>query len=65
MLLLMLIIAFQFLLNKLLEISDVLRERLEEVGVKVLKNGYDTITVGTTTIDHDHRCLDDLGLSAD
>lgn len=37
--------------NKLLEISDVLRERLEEVGVKVLKNGYDTITVGTTTVD--------------
>lgn len=37
--------------NKLLEITDSLEEELEGVGVKVLKNGSDTITVGSTTVD--------------
>lgn len=37
--------------NKLLELSDSLTVELENVGVKVLKNSYDTITVGTTNID--------------
>lgn len=37
--------------KKLLEISDGLREQLEAVGVKVLKNSYDTITIGTTNVD--------------
>ena len=37
--------------NKLLEITDFLEEKLEGVGVKVLKNGSDTITVGSTNVD--------------
>lgn len=37
--------------NKLLEITDSLEEKLEGVGVKVLKNGSDTITVGSTNVD--------------
>ena len=37
--------------NKLLEITDSLEEELEKVGVKVLKNGSDTITVGSTNVD--------------
>lgn len=37
--------------NKLLESTDFLTEELEKVGVKVLKNSLDTITVGTTKID--------------
>ncbi len=37
--------------NKLLEITDTLTEKLTNVGVKVLKNSQDTITVGTTTVD--------------
>lgn len=37
--------------KKLLEISDTLREQLEAVGVKVLKNSFDTITIGNTTVD--------------
>ena len=37
--------------NKLLETTDYLAEELQEVGVKVLKNSVDTITVGTTNID--------------
>ena len=37
--------------NKLLEITDSLEEELEGVGVKVLKNGSDTITVGSTNVD--------------
>ena len=36
---------------KLLELSDNLTEKLEKVGVKVLKNSQDTITIGTTTVD--------------
>ena len=37
--------------EKLLEIPDEFAEKLEEAGVKVLKNQMDTITVGTTTVD--------------
>ena len=37
--------------NKLLEITDSFTEGLEKVGVKVLKNCSDTITVGSTKID--------------
>ena len=37
--------------NKLLKITDSLTKQLEKIGVKVLKNAYDTITVGSTTID--------------
>lgn len=37
--------------SKLLEITDSLTSELENVGVKVLKNAYDTITVGSTTVD--------------
>ena len=37
--------------NKLLEITDSFAEGLEKVGVKVLKNSSDTITVGSTKID--------------
>ena len=37
--------------NKLLEITDSLTEKLTNVGVKVLKNSIDTITIGTTTVD--------------
>ena len=37
--------------EKLLEITDKLEESLENVGVKVLKNSQDTITVGSTTVD--------------
>lgn len=37
--------------NKLLEITDSLEEELEGVGVKVLKNSSNTITVGSTTVD--------------
>lgn len=37
--------------NKLMEITDSFEEKLEGVGVKVLKNGFDTITVGLTNVD--------------
>lgn len=37
--------------DKLLEIKDSLSEKLEKAGVKVLKNNFDTITVGTTNVD--------------
>lgn len=37
--------------EKLLATRDVLTEKLEAVGVKVLKNSVDTITVGKTTVD--------------
>ena len=37
--------------KKLLEITDSLEEKLEKVGVKVLKNCSDTITVGSTNVD--------------
>ena len=37
--------------QKLLEITDSWQEKLEAVGVKVLKNAWDTITVGKTTVD--------------
>lgn len=37
--------------NKLLEITDSFEEKLEEIGVKVLKNNSDTITVGSTKVD--------------
>ena len=37
--------------QKLLEIRDPLTEKLEEVGVIVLKNSADTITVGDTNVD--------------
>ena len=37
--------------KKLLEMTDSLEEKLEKAGVKVLKNEFDTITVGTTKID--------------
>lgn len=37
--------------DKLLEITDELTKKLESTGVKVLKNEYDTITVGTTEVD--------------
>jgi predicted MPP superfamily phosphohydrolase len=37
--------------DKLLEITDELTEELENSGVKVLKNEYDTITIGTTHVD--------------
>lgn len=37
--------------QKLLEITDPLSEELEKNGIKVLKNQFDTITVGSTTID--------------
>lgn len=37
--------------EKLLEITDKLEESLENVGVKVLKNSQDTITIDATTVD--------------
>ena len=37
--------------EKLLEISDSFTQKLEEVGVRVLKNSSDTITVGSTKVD--------------
>ena len=37
--------------NKLLENTDELTQALEEVGVKVLKNAYDTVTLGETEVD--------------
>lgn len=37
--------------EKLLEIPDSIEQKLENSGVKVLKNEMDTITVGNTTID--------------
>lgn len=37
--------------QKLLELSDTFTEQLESVGVKVLKNSSDTITVGSTNVD--------------
>lgn len=37
--------------QKLLEITDTLQEKLEQAGVKVLKNAFDTITVGNTKVD--------------
>lgn len=37
--------------QKLLDIADPFAEKLEKVGVKVLKNSYDTITIGKTTVD--------------
>lgn len=37
--------------NKLLENTDELTLALEEVGVKVLKNAYDTVTIGQTEVD--------------
>ena len=37
--------------GKLTEITDELTKKLEDSGVKVLKNKYDTITVGTTEVD--------------
>lgn len=37
--------------SKLLEIKDSLEEKLEKVGVKVLKNETDSISVGSTMID--------------
>lgn len=37
--------------NKLLELEDSLQGKLESAGFKVLKNGKDTIEVGTTKID--------------
>ena len=37
--------------NKLLEESDEFTKKLESLGVKVLKNKSETITIGTTTVD--------------
>lgn len=37
--------------EKLLEIPDSIEQKLENSGVKVLKNEMDTITVGNTTVD--------------
>ncbi len=37
--------------EKLLEMTDALTKKLEAASVKVLKNQYDTITVGTTQVD--------------
>lgn len=37
--------------DKLLSISDSLTEKLESVGVNVLKNSADTITIGDTVVD--------------
>ena len=37
--------------HKLSEMTDELTKKLEAVGVKVLKNQYDTITAGTTKVD--------------
>ena len=37
--------------GKLLEITDDLTNQLQALGVKVLKNKYDTITIGTTKVD--------------
>lgn len=37
--------------QKLLELTDAFTQRLEEAGVKVLKNTSDTITVGSTEVD--------------
>ncbi len=37
--------------EKLLEITDELTEKIEKTGVKVLKNKYDTVKVGTTNVD--------------
>lgn len=37
--------------KKLLEITDELTKELEASGVKVLKNAYDTVMIGTTPVD--------------
>lgn len=37
--------------TKLLEVTDSFTEKLQGAGVKVLKNSFDTITIGTTTVD--------------
>lgn len=37
--------------DKLTELTDKLTKELEKSGVKVLKNNFDTITVGTTNVD--------------
>lgn len=37
--------------QKLLETKDALEEQLEAVGVKVLKNSMETVTIGTTNVD--------------
>ncbi len=37
--------------KKLLEITDELTEQLEASGVKVLKNSFETVTIGTTPVD--------------
>ena len=37
--------------SQLTKITDPLTEKIEGMGIKVLKNQYDTITVGNTTID--------------
>ena len=37
--------------GKLLEITDELEKKLEVIGVKVLKNSSDTLTIGSTTVD--------------
>ena len=37
--------------QKLLEMTDTFAQTLDKVGVKVLKNAFDTITVGATTVD--------------
>lgn len=37
--------------QKLLELDDPFASKLEETGVKVLKNASDTLTIGTTTVD--------------
>lgn len=37
--------------NKLLKITDSYTKKLQKAGVKVLKNSYDTIKIGTTTVD--------------
>lgn len=37
--------------QKLLEITDPFTQSLEQIGVKVLKNQFDTLTIGSTTVD--------------
>ena len=37
--------------SKLLQITDPFEEKLEEVGVNVLKNSYETVVIGSTTVD--------------
>ena len=37
--------------SKLLDMTDALAEKLKKAGVKVLKNSFDTITIGTTNVD--------------